>query len=75
MQIKIINFPPFFRLIAIFIKPNLIFENVDLLFKYDNKRMPVSSCSRNCEQGQMKKYANDDKCCWKCIPCAKYEVN
>ncbi|XP_065200701.1 metabotropic glutamate receptor 3-like [Planococcus citri] len=52
----------------------LILNLEELQFKINETEMPASSCSEVCKKGEVKKYINGDKCCWKCNACSKYEV-
>lgn len=62
-------------LLLFFIVIFCLYDDAVLQFRLNEPAMPISSCSQTCKKGEMKKFINGDKCCWKCLPCSKYQVN
>ncbi|XP_070560422.1 metabotropic glutamate receptor 2-like isoform X2 [Ptychodera flava] len=44
-----------------------------LQYRLDEPEYPPSICSSPCDSGEKKSMIEGEKCCWVCIPCARYE--
>ncbi|GFS31985.1 metabotropic glutamate receptor 4 [Trichonephila inaurata madagascariensis] len=46
----------------------------EVCYQKNGHTEPDSVCNPSCKTGQIKKYEDDIKCCWKCLYCQQYQI-